>query len=54
VGEALVATAAGLFTAIPAVIGYNLLVRFQHRIMALVSANALWVLDRAVEDGGEG
>ncbi|MEF8794369.1 MAG: MotA/TolQ/ExbB proton channel family protein [Thiohalorhabdus sp.] len=46
VGEALVATAAGLFTAIPAVIGYNLLVRWQNRIMALVSANTQVLLDR--------
>ncbi|MFW5910453.1 MAG: MotA/TolQ/ExbB proton channel family protein [Thiohalospira sp.] len=49
VGEALVATAAGLFTAIPAVIGYNLLVRWQNRIMATVAANAERVLDRVLE-----
>ncbi|KPV39048.1 hypothetical protein AN478_12075 [Thiohalorhabdus denitrificans] len=48
VGEALVATAAGLFTAIPAVIGYNLLVRWQNRIMARVAANAERVLDRVL------
>jgi len=46
VGEALVATAAGLFTAIPAVIGYNLLVRWQNRIMALVTANTQVLLDQ--------
>ena len=49
VGEALVATAAGLFTAIPAVIGYNLLVRWQNRIMALVSANTQILLDQVRE-----
>jgi biopolymer transport protein ExbB len=49
VGEALVATAAGLFTAIPAVIGYNLLVRWQNRIMALVAANAQWLLDATLD-----
>ncbi|MFA9462541.1 MotA/TolQ/ExbB proton channel family protein [Thiohalorhabdus sp. Cl-TMA] len=48
VGEALVATAAGLFTAIPAVIGYNLLVRWQNRIMATVAANAERIMDRVL------
>ena len=51
VGEALVATAAGLFTAIPAVIGYNLLVRLQNRIMAVVAINAQRLLDRVTEEG---
>jgi len=50
VGEALVATAAGLVTAIPAVIGYNLLVRWQNRIMATVAVNAERVLDRVIAD----
>jgi biopolymer transport protein ExbB len=50
VGEALVATAAGLFTAIPAVIGYNLLVRWQNRIMGLVAANAQWLLDATLDE----
>lgn len=45
VGEALVATAAGLFTAIPAVVAYNLLVRRLRRISALLEGNSLRLLD---------
>ncbi len=50
VGEALVATAAGLFTAIPAVVAYNLLVRRLRRISALLEGNSLRLLDRALAD----
>jgi len=45
VGEALVATAAGLFTAIPAVVAYNLLVRRLRRVGTLMGGNALRLLD---------
>jgi biopolymer transport protein ExbB len=45
VGEALVATAAGLFTAIPAVVAYNLLVRRLRRIGTLMGGNALRLVD---------
>ncbi|AGA34382.1 MotA/TolQ/ExbB proton channel family protein [Thioalkalivibrio nitratireducens DSM 14787] len=44
VAEALVATAAGLFTAIPAVVGYNLLLRRLRRIMGVLEGNALQML----------
>jgi biopolymer transport protein ExbB len=47
VGEALVATAAGLFTAIPAVMAYNLLVRRLRRLNTLLSGNTLCILDLA-------
>lgn len=40
VAEALVATAAGLFAAIPAVIGYNLLLRRLARLMVVLEGNA--------------
>lgn len=40
VAEALVATAAGLFAAIPAVIGYNFLLRRLTRLMVVVEGNA--------------
>lgn len=40
VAEALVATAAGLFAAIPAVIGYNLLLRRLARLMVMLEGNA--------------
>lgn len=46
VAEALVATAAGLFAAIPAVIAYNLLVRRLRRLLATVEGNALAILHR--------
>ncbi len=39
VAEALVATAAGLFAAIPAVMGYNLLLRRLARLMVVVEGN---------------
>ncbi len=45
VAEALVATAAGLFAAIPAVVGYNLLLRRLRRIVGMIEGNALHVLD---------
>ncbi|WP_018231272.1 MotA/TolQ/ExbB proton channel family protein [Thioalkalivibrio thiocyanodenitrificans] len=44
VAEALVATAAGLFTAIPAVVGYNLLLRRLRRILVLLEGNAACML----------
>ena len=46
VGEALVATALGLFTAIPAVVGYNLLLRRLRRVSVRITGNALRLLDR--------
>lgn len=47
VAEALVATAAGLFTAIPAVVGYNLLLRQLRRLFGVVDGNALRILSAA-------
>jgi len=44
VAEALVATAAGLFTAIPAVVGYNLLLRQLRRLFGAVDRNAVRLL----------
>ncbi|MBF0190773.1 MAG: MotA/TolQ/ExbB proton channel family protein [Magnetococcales bacterium] len=44
VAEALVATAAGLFAAIPAAVGYNLLVRRLRRVMTLAEGNLLRVV----------
>ena len=44
VAEALVATAAGLFTAIPAVVGYNLLLRQLRRLFGAVESNATRIL----------
>lgn len=47
VAEALVATAAGLFAAIPAVIGYNMLLRRLTRLMVVVEGNGRRLLDAA-------
>ncbi|MBF0212716.1 MAG: MotA/TolQ/ExbB proton channel family protein [Magnetococcales bacterium] len=47
VAEALVATAAGLFAAIPAAVGYNLLVRRLRRVMTLAEGNLWRCLERA-------
>lgn len=44
VAEALVATAAGLFTAIPAVVGYNLLLRQLRRVFGAADGNTLRLL----------
>ena len=44
VAEALVATAAGLFTAIPAVVGYNLLLRQLRRVFGVAETNAVRIL----------
>lgn len=44
VAEALVATAAGLFTAIPAVVGYNLLLRQLRRLFGAADSNTLRIL----------
>lgn len=46
VAEALVATAAGLFTAIPAVVGYNLLLRQLRRVFGVAEINAVRMLAR--------
>lgn len=51
VAEALVATAAGLFTAIPAVVGYNLLLRQLRRVCGAADANAVRFLARAGREG---
>jgi len=48
VAEALVATAAGLFTAIPAVVGYNLLLRQLRRLFGTVESNATRILSSQV------
>lgn len=45
VSEALVATAAGIFTAVPAVMGYNLLVRRLRHLGAIVEGNAVRLLN---------
>lgn len=44
VAEALVATAAGLFTAIPAVVGYNLLLRQLRRVFGAADGNTVRTL----------
>lgn len=44
VAEALVATAAGLFTAIPAVVGYNLLLRQLRRTCGQAESNAVRII----------
>ena len=44
VAEALVATAAGLFTAIPAVVGYNLLLRQLRRVFGAADGNTVRIL----------
>ena len=44
VAEALVATAAGLFTAIPAVVGYNLLLRQLRRVFGAADGNMVRIL----------
>ncbi len=44
VAEALVATAAGLFAAIPAVVGYNLLLRLLRRVASTIEGNAIRIL----------
>ncbi|MBF0284182.1 MAG: MotA/TolQ/ExbB proton channel family protein [Magnetococcales bacterium] len=49
VAEALVATGIGLLAAIPAVIGYNLLVRRLRRLMTLAEGNLLRLTDRMEE-----
>jgi biopolymer transport protein ExbB len=48
VAEALLMTAVGLFTAIPALFGYNLLVRAVRRIMGLVDDNTMTWFSRAL------
>jgi len=48
VSEALVATAAGIFTAVPAVMGYNLLVRRLRMLGAVTEGNAVRLLNRVV------
>lgn len=49
VAEALVATAAGLFTAIPAVVGYNLLLRQLRRVFGQAEINAVRMCARDVK-----
>ncbi len=53
VAEALVATAAGLFAAIPAAMGYNLLIRRLRRVMTMAEGNALALMakQQGEEDG---
>lgn len=46
VGEALVATAIGLFAAIPALIAYNILLRWLRNINATTAANARELVDQ--------
>jgi len=45
IAEALVATAAGLFVAVPAVIAYNYFVRRVYRTAVEIEAKALWLMD---------
>lgn len=49
VAEALVATAVGLFAAIPAVMGYNMLVRQLRRLLSTMEGNALHIIKRVTE-----
>lgn len=49
VAEALVATAAGLFAAIPAAVGYNLLIRRLRRLMTIAEGNLLRLLTPSQE-----
>jgi biopolymer transport protein ExbB len=44
VAEALVATTAGLFAAIPAVVGYNLLLRLLRRVACTIEGNGVRIL----------
>ena len=53
VSEALVATAAGIFTAVPAVMGYNLLVRRLRNLAAIMEGNAMRLLIRLHEERAE-
>ena len=50
VSEALVATAVGLFAAIPAVMSYNLLVRRLRRLTAILEGNALYTINQALAE----
>lgn len=45
IAEALVATAAGLFVAVPAVMAYNYFVRRVHRTAVEMEAKASWLMD---------
>ena len=49
VSEALVATAVGLFAAIPAVMSYNMLVRRLRRLTATMEGNALHAINQVTE-----
>jgi biopolymer transport protein ExbB/TolQ len=49
VSEALVATAIGLFAAIPAVMSYNMLVRRLRRLTAILEGNALLAINQVME-----
>jgi biopolymer transport protein ExbB len=49
VSEALVATAVGLFAAIPAVMSYNMLVRRLRRLTSTIEGNALYTINIAME-----
>ena len=51
VAEALVATAAGLFTAIPAVVGYNLLLRQLRRVFGAADGNTVRILIAHTAEG---
>ena len=50
VGEALVATAAGLFAAIPAVIGYNIVIRLLAQLHIVTAANSRQMVDLLFAD----
>ncbi|MBF0444994.1 MAG: MotA/TolQ/ExbB proton channel family protein [Magnetococcales bacterium] len=49
VSEALVATAVGLFAAIPAVMSYNMLVRKLRRLTSIMEGNALLTVNQTLE-----
>ncbi len=53
VSEALVATAVGLFAAIPAAAAYNLLVRWLRRISSVMASNLRDLSDRLLQQGGQ-
>lgn len=51
VAEALTATAVGLFAAIPAVMGYNMLIRHLRRLMGTVEGNFFIIHNRMAQPG---
>jgi biopolymer transport protein ExbB len=54
VSEALVATAVGLFAAIPAVMSYNMLVRRLRRLTTTLEGNALYAINHVLHSAPRG